>query len=179
MLFKGEKLAPAGTTVITPNTNDDTPLTITNADGTTVATVSKTGVITSGTGNLPALVKFTVDSELLAASVDKHIWIAPVACKAVSVKEIHSVAGGAAAAVRPRKILAASVSAPGAAAGANVKELTTAACDLTTTADTVVAATLSATPADYTFAAGDKLSLDFSGTLTGLVGYIVIELQAV
>src|SRR5574341_715395 len=51
-------------------------------------------------------------SELLAASVDKHVFIADRPYEVVLIKEIHSVVGGAVAAVRPRKILAASTAAP-------------------------------------------------------------------
>ena len=120
---------------------------------------------------------FTVNRTILASSVDEWVFIAPFACKVVSVREIHSVVGGAAAAVRPRKIT--DTSAPGAAAGSTVKEITTASFDLTTTINTTVAGTLSATASDYTLAAGDKIGLDFSGTLTGLVGVMTFELQRV
>jgi hypothetical protein len=119
----------------------------------------------------------TITRTILAASVDEHIWIAPFACQVVSVKEIHSVVGGGSAAVRPRKIT--DTSAPGAAAGATVTEITTAGFDLTATVNTTQTGTLSATAADYTLAAGDKISLDFSGTLTGLVGIITIAVKAV
>jgi hypothetical protein len=75
-----------------------------------------------------------VTSELLAASVDKWAFIADRPYKVMKIEEIHSVVGGAAAAVRPRKVT--DTSAPGAAAGANVKELTQAAFDLTATINT-------------------------------------------
>jgi hypothetical protein len=119
----------------------------------------------------------SVSIELLAASVDKWCFIADRAYEVTGISEVHSVAGGSAAAVKFRKVT--DVSAPGAAAGATVKELATAAFDLTTTADTVVAATLSATPADYRLAAGNKIGADFSGTLTGLVGLATIHLKAI
>jgi hypothetical protein len=86
------------------------------------------------------------------------------------------VVGGAACAVRPRKIT--DTSAPGAVASGTVKEITTAAFDCTATINTVVTGTLSATASDYTFAANDKLSLDMSGTQTALVGTITVEFQA-
>lgn len=127
-------------------------------------------------GGVPMGSSFTIDTELLAASVDKFIWIAPFACKVISVREVHSVVGSTSAAVRPRKVT--DVSAPGAAAGSTVKELC-ASIDLTATANTVVAPTVTATAADVTLAIGDKIGLDFSGTLTGLVGALTIELQRV
>jgi hypothetical protein len=108
--------------------------------------------------------------------VDAHIWIAPRAGKVVSIKEIHSVVGGAACAVRPRKIT--DTSAPGAVASATVKEITTAAFDCTATINTTLQELFSATASDYTFAAGDKIALDMSGTQTALVGLIVMEWQA-
>lgn len=119
----------------------------------------------------------SVQSDLLAASVDQYIWVAPVKCRVISIKEVHSVAGGASAAVRPRKITA-DVTAPGAAAGATVIELTTANIDLTVTANTMQTPTLSATEADLIFAAGDRLALDFSGTLTALVGRLTVNFAA-
>lgn len=129
-------------------------------------------------GGVPMGATFSVSSELLAASVDKWMWIAPFACKVVSVRESHSVVGGTSAAVRPRKVT--DTSAPGAAASSTVKELS-AALDLTSTVpvNTTTSATLTSTAADITLAAGDKIGLDFSGTLTGLVGLITIELQRV
>lgn len=123
-----------------------------------------------------------VTSELLASSVDKHIFIAPFACRVISAREIHSVVGGASAAVRLRKIT--DTSAPGAAASATVKELTTATFDLTATINTTQVGTLVAAAAkvinsDFVLAAGDKLALDFSGTLTGLVGLVSIHIKRV
>lgn len=122
-----------------------------------------------------------VTSELLAASVDKHIFVAPFACRVVSAREIHSVVGGASAAVRLRKVT--DTSAPGAAASTTVKELA-AAFDLTATANTTQVATLVAAAAlqpnsDFYLAAGDKLCLDFSGTLTGLVGLLTVSIKRV
>ena len=120
-----------------------------------------------------------ITTDLLATSVDKHIFVATRACRVVAIREIHSVLGGASAAVRPRKILSASASAPGATAGENVIELTTANISLTTGAsiDVVQSPTLSATASDLVLAVGDKIALDFSGTLTGLVGVLIIELE--
>jgi hypothetical protein len=118
----------------------------------------------------------TISTELLAASVDKWVFIADRAYEVVQIEEIHSVVGGSSAAVKFRKVT--DVSAPGAAAGATVKELATAGFDLTATANTTLTATLSATPADYRLADGDKIGADFSGTLTGLVGIATLTLKA-
>ncbi|HYG78685.1 MAG TPA: capsid cement protein [Planctomycetota bacterium] len=123
--------------------------------------------------------RVVITSELLAASVDKWIFVADRAYKVVSIREIHSVIGGSGAVVRPRKVTAAGTAAPGDAAGATVKELTTADIGLETTINVAQQATLSATVADLNLAAGDKIGLNFGGTLTGLVGSLSIELVAV
>jgi hypothetical protein len=113
---------------------------------------------------------FVVTTFLEAASVDKFIWIAPRKCKLIGIREVHPVAGGAAAAVRPRKVTANAV-APGAAAGATCLELS-ASIDLTTTANTTQDPAVTTTGSRHYFVKGDRLGLDFSGTLTGLVGLI-------
>lgn len=123
--------------------------------------------------------KIVLTTELLAASVDKWIFVADRAYKVVSVREVHSVVGGSGAVVRPRKVTAAGTAAPGDAAGATVKELTAADIGLETTINVSQDAGLSATVADLNLAAGDKIGLNFGGTLTGLVGSLSIELVAV
>ena len=125
-------------------------------------------------GNDRVLVK----ASFTAASVDDWIFIADRAYTVVSVKEIHSVVGSTSAAVAIRKVTAAGTAAPGAAAGATVKELLTAAFDLTATVNVSQSATLTATTADRDLAVGDKIGSDLSGTLTGLAGcVVVIELK--
>ncbi len=127
----------------------------------------------------PANDRVIVKQSYAAASVDDWIFIADRAYTVVSIKEIHSVAGGSSAAIAIRKHTAAGTAAPGAAAGATVKELLTAAIDLTATANVSQTATLTATTADLNLAAGDKIGSDLSGTLTGLAGcVVVIELKA-
>lgn len=117
------------------------------------------------------LVRIDID----ANSVDANVFIADRGYKVIAIQEVHSVVGGASAAVRPRKVTG--TAAPGASAGTTVKELTTANIDLTATINTVQAAALTSTAADLTLAAGDRIALDFSGTLTGLVGVVQIVLE--
>jgi hypothetical protein len=124
----------------------------------------------------PLPTTYTVPFYEFGTEVDTHMWIAPRAGEVVSIKEIHSVVGGGSCAVRPRKIT--DTSAPGAVASSTVKEITTAAFDCTATINTTQTGSLSATQSDYQFAAGDKISLDISGTQTGLVGIIVLEWKA-
>jgi hypothetical protein len=126
-------------------------------------------------GSIAGIETFTVG--LLASAVDTDIWVAPQAAIVVGFRESHSVVGGASAAVRPRKIT--DTSAPGAVASGTVKELTTANIDLTATINTVVSPALSATVADLTFAVGNRLALDFSGTLTNLVGQLTVSVALI
>jgi hypothetical protein len=118
-------------------------------------------------------------TELLAASVDKWLYVADRAYQVVLVEEIHSVVGGSSAAVRPRKITAATTAAPGAAVATGITEITAASIDLTAAINVTQTPALSATAADLLLADGDKIGLDFSGTLTGLVGQLIIHLKPV
>lgn len=112
---------------------------------------------------------FAVTSHLLAASVDRHVFVASQRCQLIAIEEVHSVVGGSSAAVRPRKITANEV-APGASAGATCIELA-AAFDLTATINTRASGAI-VSAAVATFEAGDRLAEDFSGTLTNLVGHV-------
>ena len=120
-----------------------------------------------------------VTDDLMAASVDEWMFVADRAYRVMGFREIHSVVGGSSAAVSPRKILAATVAAPGASVAAGITELTTAAIDLTAAVNVAQTPTLTATDADRLLAAGDKVGLDYSGTLTGLVGKLVMYLMPV
>lgn len=113
-----------------------------------------------------------------AASVDRAIFICPAdrSLRLSSIAEVHSVVGGASAAVRPRKVTG--TSAPGAAASGTVIEQS-AAIDLTSTINTVVRPALTGTLEERTFLPGNRLALDFSGTLTGLVGHIEFTFETV
>lgn len=116
----------------------------------------------------------SVPVDLAAASVDGWAYIANRPCRVIGIDEIHSVVGGASAAVRFRKVLAASTAGPGAAASGNVIELAPA-FDLTASVN--VARTAALVTADVELAAGDKIGGDFSGALTGLVGLAVIHIR--
>lgn len=165
---------PSGIIVQDANGNDyyiwlDTNGVLRMMDAATVETAG----FNFNTGGRPVATESISWAEL-ASSVPVDIWIAPSPAIVISVQESHSVVGGAAAAVRPRKIT--DTSAPGAAASGTVKEITQAALDLTASINTVRSGTLSATASDYTFAAGDRLALNFTGTLTGLVGQITVAI---
>lgn len=116
----------------------------------------------------------SVPIDLTAASVPSWAYIADRPCRVVGIGEIHTAVGGVNAAVRFRKVLAASSAGPGAAAGANVIELAPA-FDLTASANVARTATLDTAAADL--AAGDKIGANVTGTLTGLAGAAVIHLR--
>lgn len=200
-LFQGER--PQLGPILIKADGSANPITVVDKDNATVATLDATGTLTlSGTtsanGNwtiatgktltvtdadaltvgaviVPQTQSFS--AEILAASVDKHVFIAPRAIKITAIKEIHSVVGSTSAVVDVRKIT--DTSAPGAAASSTVKEFLQTAFDLTATANTTQTGTLSATAADITLAAGDKIAFNFGGTITGLVGVVTVTYKAV
>lgn len=133
------------------------------------------GGITQGGKKLASTIYVPV--LLLAATVNGWAFVADRPYKVVVLNEAHSVVGGSSAAVKFRKIT--DTSAPGASAGTTVKELQSAAFDLTAAINTTQTATLSSTPSDLSLAAGDKIGYVVSGTLTGLVGSANIGLQPV
>lgn len=114
----------------------------------------------------------TVSIPFNDTALDQHVWIADDAYQVVSISEIHSVVGGSGAVCQPRKCTGTQAPSAGAA-------LTTTTCDLTSTVNTVVNKTITATAADALLAAGNRLAFDFSGTLTGVVGVITIRLRRV
>lgn len=111
-----------------------------------------------------------VSSELLAASVDKFVFVNAHPThkwKVVAVRAKCSVVGGSGATVDVKKV-------PAATAVASGTTQLTAALDLTVTAPSDLPGTLIASPS--IIYPGDSIGLDFSGTLTGLVGVITIVL---
>lgn len=110
-----------------------------------------------------------------SGSVDTWMFIADRAYTVDLIEEVHSVVGsdGSAVTLAVRKIT--DVSAPGAVAGATVKELLSGTTiDLKATADTILTPALTATSADLDLADGDKIGLNFGGTLTALAGGLLV-----
>jgi hypothetical protein len=109
-----------------------------------------------------------ITTELLAASVDKNIYIAARPCKVQSVQFATTVVGGASAAV----ILKACTGTTAPASGTAM----TSSMDLqNTVVNTVTTATLTES-ATY-LKEGDRIGADFSGTLTGLVGVLQVIIE--
>jgi hypothetical protein len=118
---------------------------------------------------------FQVEYQVVPSFANKDIWVATRPCKLLSVREVHSVVSGSGGTLRPRKIT--DTTAPGAAASATCIELT-AAISLETTINTVQTPTLVTTGNVQIFKAGNRLAILSAGTITGVVGVLVFEFEA-
>jgi hypothetical protein len=134
---------------------------VTTADKLTVA-----GVIVSPTKSI------SVQCPANADCVDKAFFIADRAYQVTAIGEVHSAAGTNGSAVNLQVTKDVTTDAPGAGTDLLTNN-TNAGFDLKGTANTVQAGTLTATTASLQLAAGDRLSLDFAGTLTTLAGVLV------
>jgi hypothetical protein len=115
---------------------------------------------------------FVVTSELLAASVDKHVFSATRPTKVVAVTKNQTAVGTDGSAVTLDIKKCTSGTAP--ASGTSVLAST---LDLKSTVNVPVNGTLSATDGNRILQAGETLALDFTGTLTAVVGEVTIVLQ--
>ncbi len=111
-------------------------------------------------GTIPQNVPIHVNG-LGATSASQVVFIADGYYEVVGVKEAHGVAGGAASAVTVEKLTGTTASGSGTA-------MLTATIALNGTANTVLSGTLVATKATLRVAAGDRIGIVLSGTLTGL-----------
>lgn len=113
----------------------------------------------------------SVSWPLLASSVDTYIWSPRVGTWVVvgATSQI-SVSGGTGANVQVR------VCTPATAVASGTAQLTTA-LDLEETAPNRQVGAMVAAPG--VIAPGDQVALDFSGTLTGLVGQITVYLKRI
>lgn len=116
--------------------------------------------------------RYIVAVPLTASAVDTLAYIATRRVRVTAIKEAHSVVGSSGAAVVVKKCTGTTAPASGTA-------VHTGSMDLTATINTVVSPTLATNIATLTLNEGDRLALDFSGTLTNLVGVLVIEVQPV
>lgn len=112
---------------------------------------------------------FNVTYNLLTGFADQAVFTATQACRLVAVAEVHATAGNDAGAVNLQVTKDTGTAAPGAGTDLLTNN-TNAGFNLKGTANTVQNGTLTPTDADVTLAAGDRLSLDFAGTLTTLAG---------
>lgn len=103
---------------------------------------------------------------------DQAFFIANRAYQVVGIREVHSVAGNDAGAVNVQVTKDTGTNAPGA--GTNLLTNNAGAgFDLKGTANTPQVGALSTTESDLQLAAGDRLAVDFAGTLTTLAGVVI------
>jgi hypothetical protein len=117
--------------------------------------------------------QYIVATHNIASSVaDVQFFTAPVKCEVVGIREIHAVAGNDAGEVTGTIRRCQGTEA--ATAGDDL--LGSTKIDLKGTALTEQAPALTSTTANLTLEAGDRLSLDVTGTTTTLAGVIVTVL---
>lgn len=132
------------------------------------------GTGTSGTTErrVPRYVPVTYSVDANGSLIDQAFFIADRAYNVISIFEVHKTAGNDAGAVNLQVVKDTSTNAPGAGTDLLTNN-TNAGFDLKGTASTVQTGTLTATAASLKLAAGDRLSVDFAGTLTTLAGVLV------
>jgi hypothetical protein len=115
----------------------------------------------------PIFVRFFGDA---AETTDCTLWICPnLGCNYLltKVQFAYGTAGGASAACMPEKCQSTEAVTAG-------DDLLSTALDLdTVVADTVTTGALVTNVATLTFNPGDRLCLDFSGTVAGIVGLVI------
>jgi hypothetical protein len=117
--------------------------------------------------------QYITATHYIASSVaDVQFFTAPVKCEVVSIREVHAVAGDDGSAVTGTIRRCQGTEA--ATAGDDL--LGTTKINLKGTALTSQAPALTDTTANLTLDAGDRLSLDVTGTTTNLAGVIVTVL---
>lgn len=104
-----------------------------------------------------------------AASVDRSFVVVPRACKVVKIYANVTVQGSDGGAVT-----AVAKKAPSGTAIGSGTALQSDTFNLKGTLNTNQTGTLSSTPADLALAAGDKVGVDFTGTMTAAVGVISV-----
>lgn len=128
------------------------------------------------TGSIPHNILAPVTVIVAGAQVDANVFIADADYEVDRVQEVHSVAGAASSTLDVKKCTG--TTAP--ASGTSVLSSTFA---LDSTANTVVSKTLgsglTATQADRRLTTGDRLALDWTGTVTAYVGTVAIYLKRI
>jgi len=109
---------------------------------------------------------------LNADCIDQAFFIADRAYQVTRIDEIHATAGTDGSAVNLQVTKDTGTDAPGAGTDLLTNN-TNAGFDLKGTANTVQNGALTGTTATLQLAAGNRLSLDFAGTVTSLAGLVV------
>lgn len=121
---------------------------------------------------IPGTLEVSVQCLLNADCVDRAFFVANRAYEVVAIREVHATAGNDAGSVNLQVTKDTSTDAPGAGTDLLTNN-TNAGFNMKGTANTVQTGTLTATAASLKLAAGDRLSLDFAGTVTTLAGVVV------
>ncbi len=104
-----------------------------------------------------------------ASLADEAFFIADRAYQVMAIREVHATAGNDAGAVAAQITKDTGTNAP----GAGTDLLTSTGFNMKAAANTVQTGTLVGTAATLLLAAGDRLAIDFNGTLTSLAGVVV------
>jgi len=113
--------------------------------------------------------QYIVANHFIASSVaDVQFFTAPVKCQVVAVREIHTVAGSDGS-----DVTGTIRRCQGTEAATAGDDLLSAAINFKGTALTEQTPALTATTADLTLEAGNRLALDVTGTTTALAGVII------
>lgn len=121
---------------------------------------------------LPKHIEISYSMLANGSLADQAFFIANRAYEVVAIREVHSVAGNDAGAVNVQVTKDTGTNAPGAGSDLLTNN-TNAGFNLKGTANTVQVGTLTPTSANLRLAAGDRLSVDFAGTLTTLAGVVI------
>jgi hypothetical protein len=118
---------------------------------------------------IPNMVFATYSMLANGSLADQHFFVAPQALTVVAISEVHSTAGsdGGAVTIMVERLQGTE------AQGGNGDDLLTAGFNAKGTANTVQTGTLTTTTANLNLSSGDRLGLDFVGTLTALAGVVV------
>lgn len=148
-------------------------------------TLAATGAVTGATGAISTADGLTVGGVIVpqvievpvvivanAACVDQAFFVANRAYQVTAIREVHATAGNDGSAVNLQVTKDTGTNAPGAGTDLLTNN-TNAGFDMKGAANTVQVGTLTATAASLQLAAGNRLSLDFAGTVTTLAGLCV------
>lgn len=126
----------------------------------------------AGGSVVPRAVQVSYMMNANGSLADQCFFVADRAYEVVAISEVHAVAGNDASAVNLQVTKDISTNAPGAGTDLLTNN-TNAGFDMKGTANTVQTGTLVSTQATRRLAAGNRLSVDFAGTLTTLAGVVV------
>jgi hypothetical protein len=136
---------------------------------TSLAGIVVTIVLTPGLNGDSAVFNILANGSL----ADQCFYTATKNMKIASIYYVHSTAGTNGSAVNLQVTKDTSTNAPGAGTDLLTNN-TNAGFDCKGTANVVQTGALSATAANLRLAPGDRLSVDFAGTLTALAGVVVV-----